>query len=112
MIYPIAGLCLLPGPWLAGADYLGHPATVYLCFALMALVPQLVGHTSFNWAVKHVDPTLVAVVLLLEPVGSAVGAAALFGEVPSAQAIVGVALLLVGVLVAVRNPAPGPREGS
>ena len=78
----------------------------------MALVPQLVGHTSFNWAVKHVDPTLVAVVLLLEPVGSAVGAAALFGEVPSAQAIVGVALLLVGVLVAVRNPAPGPREGS
>ncbi|MGB1276194.1 MAG: DMT family transporter, partial [Nannocystaceae bacterium] len=98
--YAVAGLALLPLPALSGQSLTELPPTVYLYMALLALVPQLLGHTSFNWAVRHLDPTFVAVILLLEPVGSAVGAAILFAEYPSLTTIGGISILLAGVVVA------------
>jgi drug/metabolite transporter (DMT)-like permease len=107
LAYAVAGLALLPTPYLFGAPYLGHPGTTYLFLALLALVPQLIGHTSVNWAIKHIDPTLVAVILLLEPIGSTVGAALLFDEQPGPATAVGIAILLGGVALAIGRPA-GP----
>ncbi len=98
--YAVAGLLLLPLPGLTGQNLLTLPATVYWLMVALALVPQLLGHTSFNWAVRHMDPTLVAVILLLEPIGAAIGAAVLFGEFPSVWTIVGITILLFGVLIA------------
>jgi drug/metabolite transporter (DMT)-like permease len=43
--------------------------------ALLALVPQLIGHSAFNWALKFLPATYVAVTTLGEPVGSIVLAA-------------------------------------
>jgi len=105
--YAVAGLALLPLPALSGQSLTGLPPTVYLYMALLALIPQLFGHTSFNWAVRHLDPTLVAVILLLEPVGSAIGAAALFAEYPSPMTLAGISVLLAGVVLAtVANKKP------
>ncbi|WP_366747682.1 EamA family transporter, partial [Thermus scotoductus] len=57
--YTTAALLLLPLPYLVGGGYGGYPLAVYGYILLMALLPQLVCQTSFNWATRHIPPVLV-----------------------------------------------------
>lgn len=98
--YTIGAMILLPLPLLWGVKYTGHSATVYFYLILMGLVPQLIGHTSFNWAVNRTSPTLVTLAILLEPVGASFLGYLLFGEVPSTQLILGAIVILTGVAIA------------
>jgi drug/metabolite transporter (DMT)-like permease len=99
--YAVGALTLLPAPLLLGTGYSGWSGEVYLYGLLLAFIPQLVGHTSFNWAVRWVSPTLVALVILAEPVGSSILGYLVFGEVPGSLVLGGAAVLLVGVAGAV-----------
>lgn len=98
--YTAASVVLLPIPLLSGIGYTGYPNLVYFYLLLMALVPQLVGHTSFNWAVRWISPTLITLVILFEPVGASFLGYFLFGEVPSLVVLFGAVILLVGVAIA------------
>ncbi|MEO0408363.1 MAG: DMT family transporter [Cyanobacteria bacterium P01_A01_bin.135] len=98
--YTTAALVLLPLPLLVGVTYSGYPASVYGWIAMMALVPQLLGHTSLNWAVRHVSPTLVTLVILLEPVGASLLGYLAFGEVPGLRVVLGAGVVLAGVAIA------------
>ena len=69
----------------------------------LGLGPQLIGHTSFNWALRRLTATFVAVAILGEPVGSALLAYFLFGEKFSVMQFAGFILLLAGIYVAARN---------
>ncbi len=106
--YGTAALVLLPLPALLGQAYLGYDAATWGWIALLALVPQLIGHTGINFAISRLDPTAVATTTLLEPVGAALLALAVFGEVPTALSLAGAAVALVGVAVTVRS-RPGAR---
>jgi drug/metabolite transporter (DMT)-like permease len=78
------------------------PATWALLLAL-ALGPQLMGHTVFNWALKQMSATYIALAILGEPVGSAVLALLLFDEGFSGMQISGFALLLCGIYIGARS---------
>jgi drug/metabolite transporter (DMT)-like permease len=65
-----------------------------------ALVPQLIGHSAFNYAVEHVSATYIGIATQLEPVGSAILAFFAFREVPRALQIAGSAIILVGLMLA------------
>jgi drug/metabolite transporter (DMT)-like permease len=68
----------------------------------MALITQLIGHSSYNWALKWFSTSLIAVSLLGEPVGSTVMAYFLFGEgLTTAKVIGGVMILCAITLSAV-----------
>ena len=99
--YVVGALTLLPAPLLLGSGYSGWQGEVYLYGLLLAFIPQLVGHSSFNWAVRWVSPTLVALVILAEPVGGSVLGYLVFGEVPGPLVLAGAAVLLIGVAGAV-----------
>jgi drug/metabolite transporter (DMT)-like permease len=99
--YSVAAIALFPLPFLFGASYLGYPSATYLCILLLAIFPQLIGHTSFNWAMRHLPPTIVTLIILLEPVGSTILAIAFFRELPGMQVILGAIVLLAGVAVAI-----------
>jgi drug/metabolite transporter (DMT)-like permease len=103
--YSSAAVVLAPLPALFNVPYTGYPLETYLWIGLLGLVPQVIGHTSFNWAVRYLDPAIVTMVILLEPIGSALAAVVLFREVPGALTILGAALLLLGVFIAVRSPS-------
>lgn len=110
--YAVAALVLLPLPALFGHDYLGYPLASYGWIVLLALMPQLIGHTGINYAAKHLDPTLVATTLLLEPIGSGLLALLVFREVPSLFTLVGAVILLAGVLVTLRSTREGRAAGT
>ncbi len=103
LAYPAAALLLLPAPWFWGSGYLGHPAGFYLWVFLLAAVPQLVGHTSLNYAVRRLGPTLVTLFVLFEPVIASVLGFFFFGEAPPPGVLLGAGVLLVGVGIAVRS---------
>jgi drug/metabolite transporter (DMT)-like permease len=102
--YGTAALVLLPMPFMFGLQPFSYPPETYVWILMLGLIPQLIGHTSVNWAVKYLNPAVVASVVLLEPVGSAIGAIFLFKEIPGISIIVGGLVLLAGVLIVVRAP--------
>lgn len=68
--YGVGGLLLLPGPALFGVPgglsaYTHYNAAFYFWLAALAVIPQLIGHTSANWAVRWFSPTLISVLSTL-----------------------------------------------
>lgn len=98
--YATAALFLLPLPGLLGINYIGYPWQVYAAIAVMTIVGQVIGHTSINWSLTQMSPTIVALCLLFEPVGASVLGAILFGEFPTLNLWLGAAIVLVGVALA------------
>ena len=82
-----------------GAPLLGYPTREWLLFVGMAIGPGLFGHTVINWALAHVESSVVSVSLLGEPVMSTVLALVLLSEVPTPVTIVGGAAVLGGIYV-------------
>ncbi len=103
--YTTSAIVLLPFPFFFRVSYWGYPSLVYLYVILMALFAQVIGHTSFNWALRWVSPVIVTLVILFEPLGASILAIILFGEIPSPRVIYGSILLLLGVASAVIGTA-------
>jgi drug/metabolite transporter (DMT)-like permease len=103
--YFTAALCLFPLPFLFKVSYLGYQGKVYLYVCLMALMSQIVGHTSLNWSMRWISPTVISLSLLFEPVIASLVGAIVFGEVPSINLLLGGLIILggIGVFIAVQS---------
>jgi drug/metabolite transporter (DMT)-like permease len=97
--YSLAALCLLPLPFWFDTSYVGYPGKVYLYVFLMAVVSQVIGHTSLNWSVRWISPTVISLSLLLEPVIASLAGAIIFQEVPSINVLLGGLMILGGIAV-------------
>ena len=86
-----------------GQPITGYSPFTYTMFLGMALVPQIIGHSSYNWALEWVSASMVAVGLLGEPIGSTILAYILFGERLTWAKVVGGAFILTGIYLAVRG---------
>lgn len=85
----------------SGTPFAGFDADVWLLFVLMAVVPQFLGHTVFNYLLAEVPASVVAIAVTGEPVGATLLALAAFGEVPRWTALVGGAVILIGIYVTI-----------
>ena len=103
LAYGIAALFLFGAAGGSGAALSGFALSGWLALIGMAIGPQLIGHTSYNWSLKHVSATFIAVVTLGEPIGSALMAFAFFGETLAPIQAAGFFLLLVGIYLAAKG---------
>jgi drug/metabolite transporter (DMT)-like permease len=98
----------------AGKPFAGFEPKVWVLFGLMALVPQILGHTVFNYLLADVQAGIIAIAVTGEPVGSTLLALAFFSEVPRWTALAGGAFILAGIYVTIsvqtRRPAAVPIE--
>jgi len=101
--YGAAALVLLAVIVVTGLPFKGFSAGTWTAFVGMALVSQLMGHSSYNWALRYLSASLVAVALLGEPIGATFLAWILFGETLTAAKLAGGALILAGIVIAVRG---------
>ena len=100
-MYTVCGVFTLVIGASQGGAVLGYPAYIYgLCF-LMAAGPQMLGHGSFNLAVRYISPAWIGLIHLLEPVGASILAVILFAEVPNATSMGGMMLVLLSVAFAI-----------
>ena len=99
-VYGIAGLLLLGTVLIARLPLVGYQPQTYLWFLLLAVIPQVIGHSSINWGLKYLPAAFVAVVMLSEPVGSSLMAVFLLNETPTTIMIAGGVLILIGIGIA------------
>ncbi len=109
VVYPMAALVLLAVAGARGTSLRGWTPEAYAYIVLLALVPQLIGHTSLNWALGSMTTVAVAIAVLGEPVGATLIAATLLREPPTLVQVVGGLAVLAGVVVGLARPAPPPR---
>jgi len=77
----------------------GYSNETYLMLILLALGPQLLGHSYLNWALRYVSATFVTVAVLGEPVGATLLAYLILRERPTLAEIGGGALILLGIYI-------------
>ena len=100
LVYSAAAIFLVIAMLIVDGIPPRFPNQVYLWLALLAVVPQLLGHSIFNWSLKYLPTGYVAVNLLGEPVGSIILAYFFLDEVPPAVKIIGAILILAGIALA------------
>lgn len=105
LVYGVAAIVLIAIMIFAGQSPWGYPTLAYLWFILLAIIPQLLGHSSFNWALGYMSAAYVSITLLGEPIGSTILAYFLLREKPTVLKVFGAILILVGIYLASRNEA-------
>jgi drug/metabolite transporter (DMT)-like permease len=103
LVYGMAASVLIVAMLVRQQSPFGYPPSTYLWFVLLAIVPQLIGHTTFNWTLRYLSAAYVSISLLGEPVGSTILAYLFLGETPTALKVFGAILILVGIYVASRS---------
>ena len=108
-LYAVTAVMAVAAVAVADVPLRGYDLSIYGLCALMAVFPQIVGHGSFNFAVKYFPAAFLGLLSLMEPIGASLFAVALFGEVPGELALAGMAMILVAVgLTVVRRPRTLP----
>ena len=102
-VYSFAAVFLAGFALLSGVSLLEAGRDTYLYCFLMALVCQLIGHSSFNWALGHLSATFVSLAVLAEPVGSTLLAWVVLEERPTLMTAAGAPLVLAGIALATRR---------
>ncbi len=97
MTYGAAALVLLVAAIGFGFTTVPASGMTWLVLIGLALGPQLLGHTSINYAMRHLSALLVTIALLGEPVGSAILAFVLFQEQVAPLQVMGLVALLLGI---------------
>ena len=102
VVYSTAAFFLVLMALVNGYSLFGYSAVAYLVMVLMALFPQLIGHSSYNWALGYLSAASVSVVVIAEPIGATLLALIIFQEIPNGLTLVGSAVLLAGIVYASR----------
>jgi drug/metabolite transporter (DMT)-like permease len=103
LAYSTAAVVLIVMAVVAGEAFGGYSDRTYLFLVLLALVPQLVGHTALNRSLGYLPAVAVTIAVLGEPVGATILGALFLDEVPSAVEVAGGLLVLVGVYAGLRG---------
>jgi len=110
LVYSVAAVLLVLIAGGRGGLASGFGWTALAFVFVMALGPQLIGHTSINWAARHLPAALVSVTILGEPVLAAALAWIVLGEGVGPLQIVGFGLTLCGIVLCASDkrmrPAP------
>ena len=103
LVYGMAAIVMLIILAITKNTLFGYSPMTYLWLLLIAIFPQLIGHSTYNWALRYLPVALVAVVTLGEPIGSSILAFVILKEIPTILQIIGGVLILAGIYVTSRK---------
>ncbi len=106
-VYGVATLTLVAMVAAGRQPMIGFRPAAFAWMLALGLIPQLVGHTTFNWALRTMSATFVSILTLAEPVGSSLLAYLILGEGVALLTLVGGAIVLVGIYLASRAETAG-----
>ena len=88
----------------------GELRTELLLFLALAVIPQIGGHTLYNWSLRWVPAPVVSLSLVGEPIGSTLLAWLLLSQVPGMWVAVGASLALAGIYLTAWGGGARTRE--
>jgi drug/metabolite transporter (DMT)-like permease len=112
LVYSSAAVILLcialgSGAWHFDQAGPGYSPVAYLLVLGLAVGPQLLGHTAFNWSLRHLSAIFVAIATLGEPIGAALLALLLFRQTFQPIQLLGFVVLLTGIALGARGERGG-----
>lgn len=84
---------------ITGDLFWGYSSHSWLFMILLAIGPNLLGHSVLNWTSRHIEIFKVNLVLLLEPVLATLGGIILLAEFPPPNFYIGAGLILVSLWI-------------
>ncbi len=87
----------------SGYSFFRYGKINFLTAFLMAVFNSLLGHSLFNWSLKYLSPTLVAICKIFQPVFTVIWAYLLFHEVPAPNQWMGGIVVIAGIILYIRN---------
>ncbi|HEV3123696.1 MAG TPA: DMT family transporter [Candidatus Dormibacteraeota bacterium] len=103
-VYAICALIALAVVPLTGADVIPSRRAALACVGL-AVVCTILGHTVFNWTLRHLRAAVVSLAFLGEPPATALLALPFLGERPPATAVAGGLVIIAGLSLALSEPS-------
>jgi drug/metabolite transporter (DMT)-like permease len=105
IVYSISAAALFVLCILFNSELINISITDFQIFIVMAVTAGLLGHTLYNWTLKHVRASIASVALLGEPIGSTVWAMLIpaIAQIPSKYTIFGGAIILIGIYMTARK---------
>ena len=103
LVYGFSALYLVAACLAAGLPFSGYRPASYMYLIALAVIPQIIGHTSINWALKHVRASMVSITILGEPVGSALLAWLFFSETIGTLQGAGIAAIFAAIILGSRT---------
>lgn len=100
IVFGFGGVIALIIVFFTGTPIVGHSPTGYLWLIMLAMIPQLIGHSGFNFVVRYFSATLMSIVGQSLTVTAAVAAFFVFGEVPGMAELIGAAIIIPGIAIA------------
>lgn len=99
VVYSVSTITLFFYIIIKGESFGPYPATDWMWFVLLAIIPNLLGHNLFNWALKWTSTNVISIAILFEPVGAALLAIWIFNEYLTASQIVGGLVVILGIML-------------
>lgn len=99
LVYGMCSCILAITCLVGGVPLYPIPKRDFVLFLGLAIVPTILGHTVFNWALRYVSASVISVSALGEPVGATLLAMAFLKEPPPTTAVAGGTLVLAGILL-------------
>jgi drug/metabolite transporter (DMT)-like permease len=111
LVYGVSAIVLNIFMFASRQSPFGYSTSAYGWIFLLAVIPQLIGHSLFNWLLKYLSATMVAVTTLSEPIGSAILAFIFLKETPSLAITGGGTLILGGIYLTLKqSPNSGVKQ--
>ncbi|MHA1911245.1 MAG: DMT family transporter [Candidatus Kariarchaeaceae archaeon] len=106
-VIPVYGSCaffLMIGALLMQESFFDYTNEQWGYFLALAILPSVLGHTMFNYAIKELPASVVSTATLGEPVGAALLAYFFLTEIPSSYDFIGGLIILGGILITIWQP--------
>jgi len=84
-------------------SFTSYPASDWLSFAALAVIPTIFGHTLLNWSLKYLPAGAVSISVLGEPVLATLLAIPILAEIPGPLQLVGGGLVMAGIAMFLRR---------
>jgi len=101
IVFGFGGLMGLVYAIITGTPILGHSAGGYFWLLMLTLIPQLIGHSCFNFALGYITATMTSLSGQMITVTATIAAFIMFAEVPTMTDIIGSAIIATGVVIAI-----------
>lgn len=81
-----------------------------ILFLALAVIPQIGGHTLYNWSLRYVSASVISLSLVGEPIGSSLLAWVLLSQVPGPAVAFGGILALGGIYLTMMGETGRARQ--
>ncbi|MGC8616538.1 MAG: DMT family transporter [Desulfurella sp.] len=102
LVYTFAAIFITILAIFANEDIIHYSSRDFSFIFLLAIVPQLIGHTAFNWALKYLKATAVAITTLGEIIGSTMLAYIFFQQTINLWQFIGILFIMSAIVISFR----------